>query len=84
MKGKPREFFNVYRPFIQSTAKVSNSDAIKLKVNNDIIFDQKLVCSLFLNYHAELDHVHEIQREELQSPDAHPSVGAIKNNQKVN
>ena len=84
MKSKPREFFNASRPFLQSEMKASGADSIRLKVNNAIISNQKLVSSHFVNYFAKMGHIDEVQLEDIQSLDAHPSVTAIKDNINVN
>ena len=83
LKSKPREFFNAFRPFIQTKTKASGTGAIRLKINNDIISDQKVVSNHLVNYFAEMGHIDKIQRGEMQSLGAHPSVIAIKENVNV-
>ena len=80
MKSKPREFFNAFRPFLQSKTKASGAGSIRLKVNNDIISNKKLVSNHFVNYFAEMGHIDEVQMKEVESLEAHPSVTAIKDN----
>jgi len=78
MESKLRELFNAFRPFLTSKARAFDTGTFNLKVNDDIIYDQKLVLSQFVNYFTELGHVDEGQREELKSLYAHRCVGVSR------
>lgn len=54
MQSKPREFFNVFKPFLGSKGKKCNNNMIRLEINGKMEEDQKKVADKFATYFSNM------------------------------
>ena len=82
-ENSPREFWNVYRPFLHSKSKQANEIFIK---ENDVVINQKKdIAEIFNNYFVNIaDHLVDksLQHDYAADFNDHPSVQSVINTTK--
>ena len=82
VENSPREFWNVYRPFLHSKSKQANDIFIK---ENDVVINQKDIAEIFNSYFVNIadDLVDKsLQNDYAADFNDHPSVQSVINTSK--